>query len=275
MFRITSYSDIAGQLTASSANADRVTVASVYLPAGGLKAIRKQLPPSFPKWRNATDAHVEYVVALILRESLSVSAGAVDKTTPEWKTFWEDASDTHSGVASIEGGSVGFLKAATMIKFILFGTAAAAALGHAVFTGMIPRHPSQRGKIAIEEAVVLDNEIHGDDNREALVDIWRKINSHQPLSNSAGVTRTVKTVQLTTEQLEPLLLLPDYVAGLVQASRSQADVLLRSQVTPQAAVAGLRNLQQSGRLVDFSDTVRLKYFDIYPDFQRFSRRSSA
>lgn len=275
MFRVTSYTDISGQVTASSANADRVTVATVYLPSGGLKAIRKRLPPSFPKWRDATDTEVEHMVSLILGESLSASAGSIDKTTAEWRTFWEDASDTHNKVASIEGGSVGFLKAATMIKFILFGNASAAALGHAIATGMIPRLGAKRGTLEVEEAVVLDNEIHGNDNRDALVDIWRAINGHQPLSNSAGVKRTAKTLQLTTEQLEPLLLLADYVAGIVHTSRSRADVLLRSKVSPQAAAVALLRLQNSGRLVDFSNNVRLNYFDVYPDFERFSRRGAA
>jgi hypothetical protein len=275
MFRVTSYSDIAGQVSASSANADRITVGIVYLPTGGLKAIRKQIPPSFPKWRDATDAHLEYMVTLILRESLSVSAGSIDKTTSEWWAFWVDASATHNKVASIGCGSIGFLKAATLIKFTLFGDASAAALGHAIYTGRIPRGLSRKRTIEIEETVVLDNEIQGDDNREALVGIWRAINGHQPLANSLGVTRTAKTLQLTSEQAEPLLLLADYVAGAVQAVRSQANVLQRSQVTPEAVAAGLRRLQHSGRLTDFSDTVRLKYFDIYPDFEHFSKRGAA
>ena len=275
MFRVTSYSDIAGQVSANSKNADRVTVGCVYLPSGGLRAIQRQIPPSFPKWRDATDANLEQIVALLQRESLSIGAGSVDKTSAEWTSFWEDASDTHNRVASIEGGSIGFLKAATLIKFILFGNAGAAALGHAIFAGAIPRLRSMKGRIDVGETVVLDNEIQGSDNREALVEIWRATNQHQPLSNSLGVTRKAKTLQLATEQSEPLLLLADYVAGLVHVKWSQADVLQRSKVTPSAAAAALLRLERSGRLVDFSNSVRLKYFDIYPDFQRFGRHSAA
>jgi hypothetical protein len=93
MFRATSFSDIAGQVTASSANADRVTVGGVYLPTGGLKAIRKKLPLGLPKWRDATDEHVAEIVPIIRREALSICAGSVDKTSADWTAFWEDASD--------------------------------------------------------------------------------------------------------------------------------------------------------------------------------------
>ena len=274
MFRVTSYSDISGQVTASSVNADRITVACVFLPTGGLKTIRKQVPPSFPKWRNATDSHVERMVKVVLREAISISAGSVNKTTTEWQTFWENASDTHKKVASLERSSIGFLKGATLVKFIVFGNASASALGHAISTGMIHRPRFRKGRIEVEEEIVLDNEIHGDDNREALADVWRAINAHQPLSNSVGITRRAKTLQLASEQSEPLLLLADYVAGIVHVKWSQADVLQRSKVSPQAAAAGLVSLQQSGKFIDFSDAVRLRYFDIYPEFEHFSRRGA-
>jgi hypothetical protein len=71
MFQITSLSDIAGQITAKSENADQATAASVYLPSGALKYIRRRVPKALPKWRDATDAAVECVVDLIARESLA------------------------------------------------------------------------------------------------------------------------------------------------------------------------------------------------------------
>lgn len=275
MFRVTSYSDIAGQVSASSVNADRVTVGTVYLPTGGLNFIRRKLAPSFPKWRDATDENVRFVVDLLRREALSLGAGSVDKATADWCKFWEDARTTHNAAASLEGGSIGYLKAATLIKFLLFGQGCAAALGHAIFTGTVRRTSSRNRSLEVEESVVLDNEIQGDDNCEALVEIWKSINEYQPRSNVLGVRRTAKPPSLTSEQAEPLLLLADYVAGLVHAARSRADVLGRSDVSPAEAARSLEVLQRSGKLTDFSDTVRLDYFAIYPDFKNLSRRGVA
>jgi hypothetical protein len=272
VFSATSLFDIAGQVTASSAYADKVTVGGVMLPSGGIKKIRSLIPASFPKWRDASDGHVEFMISLVLRESLSVCAASVDKTTDEWRTFWEDASDTHSRTASIEGGSIGFLKAATMVKFLLFGHSSAAAFGHAVYTGNIPRTIGRSGSLEVSESVVIDNEIQGQDNREALVEIWRSTNAHQPLTNSLGVQRTAKTLQLATEQTEPLLLMADYVAGVVHATHSQINTLSRSLVTTVVAENAYGKLSDARKFLNFTGSVHLRYFDIYPGFKHFSRR---
>ncbi|RYZ87832.1 MAG: hypothetical protein EOP04_10765 [Proteobacteria bacterium] len=211
------------------------------------------------------------MTSLILRESLSVSAGSVDKETPEWQAFWEAAFDTHSKAASLEGRSIGFLKAATLIKLIVFAHGCAAGIAHAFASGAIPRSLANRGRTEVGEIVVFDNEIQGEDNREALIEIWRSINSHQPKSNALGFYRTATELRLRSEQSEPLLLLADYVAGIVHAARSKVDVLCRSNVSREAAAAAFDRLQYSGKLLDISDTIRLKYFEIFPDFEKFSR----
>lgn len=275
MFRVTSVADIAGQVTAKSANADHITVAAVYLPSGALKSIRKRLPANFPKWRNATDADLRYMTDLIFREAVSISVASVDKTTQDWTEFWEDAADVHAKVSSIERGPVSFLKAATMIKLIVFSYAAASALGHAVVSGAIQKGLSAKDKILVEEAVVIDNEIQGDDNRDALVSIWRSINSHQPLSNSIGLQRTAKTLQLASEQTEPLLLMADYVAGAFHSKASRANTLSMSSITPEQVTSALAKFNNSGKLTNFGAAVKLKYFDVYPEFKKFSRRSAA
>ncbi|WP_128003639.1 hypothetical protein [Piscinibacter defluvii] len=275
MFRVTSLTDLAGQITAKCANADQVTIGTVYLPTGALRTIRKRLPSGLPKWRDATDHDVRYVTELVIREALGIGVGSIDKTTQAWKTFWADAQAVHSKAASIEGGRIGYMKAATLVKFVLIGHAVAAGLGHAISTGQIPRPRTGRGHLHVAEDVVVDNEIQGDDNREALVTIWRSTNEHQPMLNSLDITRKAKSLTLTTEQAEPLLLLADYVAGLAHAKRSRADVLARSQVTRATAEASMNRIIGSGRLQDFTGSVRLQYFDIYPEFRAMYREGAA
>ena len=274
MFRCTSVSDIAGQMTAASANADRVTVATVSLPSGGLKKIRRSLSPGFPKWRNANDAEVRFVVEQIRREALSIAVASIDKTSNDWRQFWEDANDTHNKVSSIEGGKVGFLKAATMLKFLMFGHSCAMALGHAILVKSIPNDLQGGRKLTVAEAVIFDDEIQGNDNRDALVEIWRSINGHQPLSNSIGLTRTASTLQLSTEESELLLLLADYAAGLCHARSSTAKVLAKSKVTAGAAGNAYLQLSKSRKFMDFSGIIKLNYYEIYPEFQKFSRANA-
>ena len=275
MFHITSLSDIAGQMTETSAGADTLTVAGVLLPSGGLRQIRKKLPVQLPKWRDATDSDVETVVSIALGECLALSAASVDKTAEQWTNFWQDAADVHRAVASLEKGSVSFLKAATMIKIILFGHSSAACLGNAIFTKSIPDALRRHGMLETCEDVILDNEIQGKDNRDALIEAWRATNSYQPWSNAAGLARKAKSLQLKTEQSEPLLLLADYVAGIVHASHSRVDTLSKSRVSAKAAAHALIRLRSSKRFADYSGTVLLDYFAVYPNFKHFSRRRAA
>jgi hypothetical protein len=102
MFKITSVSDIAGRISANSLNADHVTVGCVYLPSGALRSIRKMIPKPLPKWRDAQVQDLEFIFTLIVRESLAVSVGSMNKDTPEWTQFWRDATDTHRAVSSRE-----------------------------------------------------------------------------------------------------------------------------------------------------------------------------
>ena len=201
--RITTFGDIAGQVTAAHANADTVTVACVCLPTGALKHVRKRLPPDLPKWRNASDAHVGELVDVILKEALACCVASVDKTTEHWAAFWQDAEDVHARTASLSGGSIGYVKAANLVKYLLFAQAATRAFTHGLKTGAIPEALQRRGALTITEALVFDNEIQGEENRSAFVEILRAANARQPLTNSLRLRRVRSTLQLTTEQAEP------------------------------------------------------------------------
>ena len=130
--KVTSFSDIAGQITAKSHDADKVTVGSVCLPTGGLKSIRKTIPNDFPKWRNACDANVKFMVDLILREAMGASASSIDKSADQWQNFWQDASDAHSKTASLAGGSISFIKSPNLVKYLLFSQSGRFAVTHAI-----------------------------------------------------------------------------------------------------------------------------------------------
>jgi len=128
------------------------------------------------------------------------------------------------------------------------------------------------GALTITEALVFDNEIQGEENRSAFVEILRAANARQPLTNSLRLRRVRSTLQLTTEQAEPLLLLPDYVAGIVQAMRSRADTLARSAVTRDAARRSLGRIQQHRCFAEISDPLPMKYEDIFPSFKKYIPR---
>lgn len=274
MVAITTLSDIAGQVTESAANADKVTVAGVCLPAGDVKRIRSLIPTGFPKWRDASDAELDFMVGLVIKLAWSACAASLDKTTPDWTKFWRDAREVHARTASLSGGSIGFLKAATLVKFILFGQSSAFALGHAVKVGTLPKVLDRKGRLHVAEAAVFDNEIHGFDSREAMVDLWKSMNAHQPKLNSIGIHHEVTSLSLVTESSEPLLLLPDYVAGIVHADSSSANTLSKSEVSVAAARRALLRLRASRKFHAFEPVMPASYFEIFPDFKKYGSQDA-
>lgn len=266
MANVTSLSDIAGQLTEASHDADKVTVAGVCLPSGALTQLRRRIQPDFPKWRNATDDHVGYMVSLIRRESLGVAAYSIDKRQPWWTKFWADAVRVHSKAANVSGGSIGILKAGTLLKFLLFGESAILSVAHSIRSGALPPVCSIAGKFHIAHALVFDSDLQGTENIDFFADTWRAGNANRPLTASLGIEYETTTMRVTTEQHEPLLLMPDYIAGLVHAKNSDSNTLRNSQVTAGAVASALTQLTKSGRFIEFDAPAPIEYTDIYPDF---------
>lgn len=269
MVAVTSLGDIAGQVTQKSQNADKLTVGGVCLPSGTIKSVRSAIPADFPKWRNATDLDVEFMVDLILSEALSVCAASLDKTVADWQNFWADAYRVHHKTASLSGGSISYLKAATLIKFLLFVQVAGLAVTHSIKVGTMPQILDRKGRLHVTENVIFDDEIHGQDNREAFVEIWREINAHQPKLNSLGIYHEVKTLTLATEEREPLLLLPDYAAGIVHAANSAAETLAKSQVSMVAAKRAYARLKAATKFHEFVVSLPRDYFEIFPQFATY------
>jgi hypothetical protein len=123
--------------------------------------------------------------------------------------------------------------------------------------------------------MILDKEIDGSDNQEALIYLWKEINFHQPISNSMGLNRITPRIKLETEQSEPLLLLADYVAGIAHAVKSNADTLNSSQITKDSVMKVYDRLINSGEMNVFDQDVQLRYFDFYPELRGISSPRSS
>lgn len=274
MANVTSLSDIAGQLTEASHNADKVTVAGVCLPSGALTQLRRRISPDFPKWRNATDEHVDHLVSLMCGESLGIAAYSIDKRQPWWAKFWADANSVHSKAANLSGGAIGILKAGTLFKFLLFGESATLSVAHAIRSRTLPPVRSRGGKLHIAHALIFDSDLQGAENIDSFADTWRTSNDHRPLTSSLGIEYKATTMRVTTEQHERLLLMPDYIAGLVHARNSDSDTLKHSQVSVGTVASALTQLTKSGRFVELDAPAPMNYTDIYPDFAHLLPQSA-
>lgn len=263
---ITSLSDIAGRVARGTFDADRVTVGGVCLPSGAIKLIRKRIPKDFPKWKNATDQDVKFVVDLILGEALSASATSIQKIKEPWENFWSQATDAHKKAASLSHGTISFIKAASVLKFYLFGQAATLTAAHAIKIGTIPRMFGNSKELVISDSLIFDDEIQGVDNIDAFMDVWKRRNEHQPLTRSIGIRWEIKDISLKTELQERLLILPDYVAGISHFVQSESNTLSASHVSDVAAHSAHARLSDSSKFLEILKPFDLQYEQIFPMF---------
>jgi len=88
----------------------------------------------------------------------------------------------------------------------------------------------------------------------------------QPLVTKLGIKLRTDTLSLTSEDEEPLLLLPDYVAGIAHAKHSRANTMAKSAVTPLDAERAYLRLSDAVGYVECVGPFEFHYHDIFPDF---------
>lgn len=263
---VTLLGDIAGRMTQDSTDADRVTVAVACLPSGATDYIRKLIPVTCPKWSQATDAHVRLIVKLLRKEAFAISAMSVSEATSEWNVFWSEAAETHRRISDEAKGSVSVLKAATMVKFALYGQCSSLAVAHSIKTNKFPRPASKHRVLHVRETHIYDKEIEGNENVKAFSEFWQERNRHQPLVSLFGVELETVGISHETEQGERLLLLADYAAGIAHAAHSVADTLSKSSVSRDCAQRAHADLRATSEYTEVSEDFDFRYHDIFPAF---------
>ena len=213
---ITSFTDVAGRVSRSTDVFHRVTAGTVVLATSTLDDVRMSLPLNVGKWGQTDFAGASAMVDVMVQHSLAVGALSVNKRTPAWEKFWDDSLRIENLIRSQDHKAAGFVRAANFLKFHLMGGAANIAFGRAHWlTRTTPRVVDSSGRALLEHHMVFDNDIQGNENEEVLESIlgmpMRRCEKEFNFTLRGRMT-------LATEQEEPLLLLPDFAAGIVHAA---------------------------------------------------------
>lgn len=203
--------DVAGRFHRAGTNLS-VTTGGVAIAADRADYVRSLIPPGLPKWGHCNLAQANDVVRIVARECLAVGAVTRDLGNTAWQKFWEDSADHASVLNRLQGGKVGFLKPANIARSMALIDGAVVASGHAAYLSNAIERAEANGPITIDQTLVFDDELAGE-SREFFMDLWNGARP-QPRTKAVGVTFKTCDVRMATEQDEPLLMLPDYVAGL-------------------------------------------------------------
>ena len=130
--------------------------------------------------------------------------------------------------------------------------------------GARPTLLDDHGRMLIERTIICDSDIQGKKNTEVFKSFWEQSDRSQPSMESLGLRFVTRDVQVTTEQQEPLLLLADYLAGIVHVAH-----IIPGRIplphSPDRAKQHLTALLRSGKTVVKTETFSLRHGDIFGD----------
>ena len=143
----------------------------------------------------------------------------------------------------------GWAKAPNLLKFLLLSSACAAATGHALGIDRRPKIVSHMNRQLVSCQTICDQEVEGEENLEVFKSFWGE--QHIPKAKLArfGIDMTTESVEVTTDLLEPTLLMADYAAGLGLAYVLDQVGTLRLPLSQDRSKEHLLKLNRKSKLV--------------------------
>lgn len=258
---ISLFMDIAGRVTESTGGYRFLAMSCVAIPSNSLSQFRNLLC-GLPKWKGANNDSIEVVKRVIGHTSMFAGTVVLEKTPPAWKNFWTTGKLWHDRFASQMRGKVGEQKPGVVLRYSLFGNASACCLGSMLRVLGRPVLLDSNGNNVIHLDIVLDTDIAGSYGRQAFAELVKGWAQTTQLREQLSISPVVRSVCYKTEQDEPLILLPDYLAGIANMAANKSSRLQPSS----ASISSIRQLQD--KLTSSPNIVLdVKDFDYsYPDY---------
>ena len=264
MNRLTVLVDIASRAMLSTLGSPKTVAGAVTVDTARMAGVRAEVT-ALPKWADCTANDASFVADLLQSQATAVSIVSFNRQTESWAKFIADAEVLHEAIILTSKKVAGWAKPANLLKFILLGSACAIATGHALGSDRRPRIVGSSGRQLIDCRTVCDNEVEGTENREVFNSFWSMQRIPTSRLARAGFEFVSNEVNLTTEQLEPGLLLADYAAGLGLAALTPEPGRLRLPLDQATAQGLLGRLKAVGRLVVVEEDFAYSYDEIFKD----------
>ncbi|MGQ0699431.1 MAG: hypothetical protein ACT4PZ_14445 [Panacagrimonas sp.] len=267
MTRLTLIADVAGQLARSIAGSSRTTAAAVAIPSDEVVIVRSLIRPSFPKWGQCKRNDAEEIADILVKTAAGMAMLSWDRATPQWEAFWIGTGNVCDAITKQDRKKVSFAKPSTVARYAMIGSAMTVATSHAIASGYRTGIVDARGLELIEQTLIVDDEFSGAETRDYLYQMW-VLEKPRPRTASAGFRITTKDLILAKEQDEPLLILADYLAGLVHCSLIANPGRLKLPLTQAEARAVLRPIYATRRALLRDEVFNLKSEEMFGDLGR-------
>lgn len=264
MARVTFFMDSAGRVSQDTGGHEWLTVAGVAVPTGELDSIRRLTPARASKWSHASPREASGIVNFALYKATAGVVLQIHKKQPTWDEFWRDADRCHQRMSSSERSRVGFVKANTVIRYAAFGDCSGPLLAECV-----KRQDSQildaQGRRVIALAVVSDTDIQGQENRDTFRFLWDRYAAKSRFFRNHNMRLIVEDVDFRTEEQEPILLLPDHIAGCLHCDACVPDSDLPRRLDRNAVTMLASRIRSSPQITVIQNEFDIRYGDIFGD----------
>jgi hypothetical protein len=241
MNRLSLFYDISGRVTKTSKYDDCFSVGGIIIPTIEEKNARDFVSDDLPKWKNATIDSLTIIEKSITGFNMDCTVVKFGKKRSEYEKFCTDGNDQHQKLASFAKDKVGFAKPGTVMRYLAFGRCSAASVG---------TYLRYKGR-----PTILDSGGYS----ILYLECWKRWSDNSNLRHKLQIRPYIESVEFKTEQEEPLILIPDYIAGSVQyLSSSNKD---HKNLSPKSINEFVTNLINRKKLIveDFA-------FDVeFPD----------
>jgi hypothetical protein len=156
------------------------------------------------------------IAKFMAKRQLTGQVWIVRKHSTEWDKYWEVGNQIYNTGVKNAQEAMPYAKPATTLKFDLYGTISARLLGFYLrrHANMLPKKTPKPQELKI--TTVCDSDVQGETNIRVFQRIFKDI--ALPKTEAMTNLRPIFEIVLRTEQAEPLLLLPDHLAGFIYSS---------------------------------------------------------
>ena len=265
MSRYTIFTDVAGwDFSAHKLGGDRMTAAAVAVATTELDSFRQKVH-LLPKWSECTYAQAKTAIHLLRARAASVSIVTMTEESEAWKRFCKITKLLQEEIVRQHRHPAGFVKPANVTRFALLRDASALAIAHAVKISRSINLLDFQCRELIEQTIVCDSDIQGDENISVFKSFWQISDQHQQNRHKLGLHFFTRDVQVATEQQEPLLLMADYAAGIGHSAFTPNPGRLPFPVAHEFAKEQLKELHKSGKLVSSARPFDINGEEVFSD----------
>jgi hypothetical protein len=213
--------DVSGRISRKSN--DPIVLGGIAIKTSEVESVREGLltvtKGQAKKWSDSADdvESAKLIAKFMAKRQLTGQVWIVRKNSAEWNKYWEIGDEIYEKGVKKAQEAMPYAKPATTLKFHLYVKVSGRLLGFHLrrHANRLPQKAQWLQKLKI--TTVCDSDVQGETNIRVFRRIFEDVGG-LPKTETATNLKPIFELFLKTEQEEPLLILPDHLAGFIYSS---------------------------------------------------------